>query len=36
VVEKTDAAFFQPVAKSGSQLVKLFQALVQGNEPAQG
>ena len=32
VVEETDAAFFRPVAKSSPQLVKLFQALVQGNE----
>ena len=32
VVEETDAAFFQPVAQSGAQLVKLFQALVRGNE----
>jgi DNA-binding MarR family transcriptional regulator len=32
VVEETDAAFFQPVARNGAQLIKLFQALVQGNE----
>jgi MarR family transcriptional regulator, organic hydroperoxide resistance regulator len=32
VVEETDAAFFEPVAHDASQLVKLFQALVQGNE----
>jgi MarR family transcriptional regulator, organic hydroperoxide resistance regulator len=35
VVEETDAAFFQPVAQSNSQLIKLFQALVQGNERAE-
>jgi DNA-binding MarR family transcriptional regulator len=32
VVEETDAAFFRPVARSSAQLVKLFQALVRGNE----
>jgi MarR family transcriptional regulator, organic hydroperoxide resistance regulator len=35
VVEETDAAFFEPVAHDASQLVKLFQALVQGNERVQ-
>jgi DNA-binding MarR family transcriptional regulator len=32
VVEETDAAFFAPVAGSGLQLIKLFQALVHSNE----
>jgi MarR family transcriptional regulator, organic hydroperoxide resistance regulator len=32
VVEETDAAFFQPVAQNGAQLIKLFQALAHDNE----
>jgi DNA-binding MarR family transcriptional regulator len=33
VVEETDAAFFEPLASDTARLVKMFQALVQGNEP---
>ena len=32
VVEETDAAFFEPLAADTARLVKMFQALVQGNE----
>src|ERR1700716_838562 len=32
VVEETDAAFFGPLASDTARLVKMFQALVQGNE----
>jgi DNA-binding MarR family transcriptional regulator len=32
VVEDTDAAFFEPLAADTARLVKMFQALVQGNE----
>ena len=32
VVEDTDAAFFEPLASDTARLVKMFQALVQGNE----
>ena len=32
VVEETDAAFFEPLAGDTARLVKMFQALVQGNE----
>lgn len=32
VVEETDAAFFEPLASDTARLVKMFQALVQGNE----
>jgi len=32
VVEETDAAFFEPLASDTVRLIKMFQALVQGNE----
>jgi MarR family transcriptional regulator, organic hydroperoxide resistance regulator len=32
VVEATDAAFFEPLASDTARLVRMFQALVQGNE----
>ena len=32
VVEATDAAFFKPLASDTARLVRMFQALVQGNE----
>jgi MarR family transcriptional regulator, organic hydroperoxide resistance regulator len=32
VVEETDAAFFEPLASDTARLVRMFQALVQGNE----
>jgi DNA-binding MarR family transcriptional regulator len=32
VVEHTDAAFFEPLASDTTRLVKMFQALLQGNE----
>ncbi len=32
VVEETDAAFFEPLASDTARLIKMFQALVQGNE----
>jgi DNA-binding MarR family transcriptional regulator len=32
VVEKTDAAFFEPLASDTARLVEMFQVLVQGNE----
>src|SRR5258708_36468555 len=32
VVEETDAAFFEPLASDTARLVKMLQALVQGNE----
>lgn len=32
VVEETDAAFFEPLASGTDRLVRMFQALVQGNE----
>jgi MarR family transcriptional regulator, organic hydroperoxide resistance regulator len=35
VVEETDAAFFEPLASDTARLVKMFQALVQGNEPTE-
>ena len=32
VVEETDATFFEPLASDTARLVKMFQALVHGNE----